>query len=175
MKIFQFEFTLSLDDISAEYHKGKVTRSGTGCLAPVLHTLEQNCLWKHFVFPSSQETARASHPTQAQANHQSHFLREQTNAALWLKQRFLSTDLLVRKQQLKPFRWSVYLHLHLLRFLVADVYFTLKSAVLLFQRVDALPHFGRQQAVPLLFCNQLLGVGSERKKGKKSSAGLFER
>lgn len=59
-------------------------------------------------------------------------------------------------QQLWP---SIYLYLHLLRLLVADMDFALEGAVLLLQRVDALAHLGREQTIPLLLCNQLLGWG----------------
>lgn len=52
---------------------------------------------------------------------------------------------------------SIYLYLHLLRLLVADVDFALEGAVLLLQSVDALAHLGREQTIPLLLCNQLLG------------------
>lgn len=59
-------------------------------------------------------------------------------------------------QQLWP---SIYLYLHLLRLLVADVDFALEGAVLLLQRVDALAHLGREQTIPLLLCNELLRWG----------------
>lgn len=44
------------------------------------------------------------------------------------------------------------------------MYFTLEGAMLLLQCVDAFPHFRCKQAVPLFFCNQLLGWETEGKR-----------